>query len=165
MSEQCPKCNAYLHPAAVHRCNKKPNPKPARAPRELFITEFPNINNQMIPFHAFGSKEKALDDAGRSGRVVEVIEKAEYERVVKELEDCQRQLSFRNSAQADACTDRDTWRAMAEELGEALKGIEDVARMHVETFKQVPMQGMQQARDWMPVLNAIAKLAKLKEGK
>ena len=58
--------------------------------REFFITEFPNQFEVWQPLHATANKEKANNDAGRTGRVVHVID---YQ-AVTELE---RRLNLANS--------------------------------------------------------------------
>jgi len=54
----------------------------------------------------------------------------------------------------------------AEAMAKALEKIEDVAKMHVETFKMAPLQtGTQTIRNWMPILTALKAWQKFKEQK
>jgi chromosome segregation ATPase len=102
-------------------------PKSHEPPRGFFITEFPNINNQMIPFHAFGSKEKALDDAGRSGRVVEAIEKSAYDELKAaldqlrgELAECQESLRDEKRICAGTAKKAERWQGERDSLAKEL---------------------------------------------
>lgn len=55
-----------------------------KAPERLWVTRFKNEFDSWQFFHAFASKEKAFNDAGRTGEVLECIPASLVERRVKE---------------------------------------------------------------------------------
>ena len=65
----CRTCGA-INISEGHACSAPPQ----RKARELYVTEFKNQFDEWQPLHATNSKEKAYNDAGRSGRVLHVRE-------------------------------------------------------------------------------------------
>lgn len=52
----------------------------------IYVTEFKNQFDEWHLLHATRSKEKAYIDAGRSGRVIELVEKSALDEARKEIE-------------------------------------------------------------------------------
>ncbi|HEY9705653.1 MAG TPA: hypothetical protein V6C58_24655 [Allocoleopsis sp.] len=77
--------------------------------RELFVTEFKNQFDVWQPLHATNSKEKAYLDAGKSGKVIHVIDYHSYEALKVENEKLKSQLATLKEASEGLVDSINTW--------------------------------------------------------
>ena len=85
----------------------------------IYVTEFKNQFDEWQLFHATRSKEKAYIDAGRSGRVIELVEKSALDEAQKEIEALKSELQdFKFGAQVEAKAGDEARTELAKALAE-----------------------------------------------